>query len=109
MKTARIFLTLLALLIIPVSNFAKENGSGKKPQKVEARTADACVPATSSVQLDINNVRTLLHNGGDMWWDLVGNPRYEVPKGSNRHSSFAASLWIGGFDQSGQLRVAAQT
>ncbi|MEZ4830315.1 MAG: hypothetical protein R3C61_29120 [Bacteroidia bacterium] len=33
----------------------------------------------------------------------------KVPKGSNRHSMFASSLWIGGLDESGQLRVAAQT
>ncbi|MDP5169541.1 MAG: hypothetical protein NWR72_04800, partial [Bacteroidia bacterium] len=73
------------------------------------RTAEACLPPSASSQLDINNVRALLHNGGDMWWDLVGNPRYEVPKGSNRHSMFASSLWIGGLDEAGQLRVAAQT
>ena len=73
------------------------------------RTAEACLPPSASSQLDINNVRALLHNGGDMWWDLVGNPRYEVPKGSNRHSMFASSLWIGGLDDAGQLRVAAQT
>lgn len=73
------------------------------------RTADACVPPSASAQLDINNVKCMLYNGGDMWWDLVGNPRYEIPKGSGRHSLFAASLWIGGVDASGQMRVAAQT
>ncbi len=73
------------------------------------RTADACLPPSASAQLDVNNVRALLHNGGDMWWDLVGDPRYEIPKGSNRHSMFASSLWIGGIDEAGQLRVAAQT
>ena len=73
------------------------------------RTAEACLPPSASSQLDINNVRALLHNGGDMWWDLVGDPRYEVPKGSNRHSMFASSLWIGGLDEAGQLRIAAQT
>ncbi len=73
------------------------------------RTAEACLPPSASSQLDVNNVRALLHNGGDMWWDLVGDPRYEVPKGSNRHSMFASSLWIGGFDGASQLRVAGQT
>ncbi|MEM9984861.1 MAG: hypothetical protein AAF804_07175, partial [Bacteroidota bacterium] len=73
------------------------------------RVASDCVPSGASTQLDINNVRALLHNGGDMWWDLVGEPRYEVPKGSNTHSLFAGSLWIGGLDEAGQLRVAAQT
>jgi hypothetical protein len=78
------------------------------------RTAGTCFPASSSVSLDVNNVRALLHNGGDMWWDLVGDPRYEVPKiddnpSLRRYSSFAASLWIGGIDASNQLRIAAQT
>ncbi len=73
------------------------------------RTSEDCLPPSASSQLDINNVRALIHNGGDMWWDLVGDPRYEVPKGSNRHSMFASSLWIGGLDDAGQLRVAAQT
>ncbi len=72
-----------------------------------------CNPATSAVNLDINNVRCRLMNGGDMWWDLVGNPRYEVPKVNNpadaRHSMFAGAVWIGGIDASGQLRIAAQT
>lgn len=81
----------------------------KQRASAQFRTADACVPPSATDQLDINNVRCLLHNGGDMWWDLVGNPRYEIPKGSGRHSLFASSLWIGGLDASGQMRVAAQT
>lgn len=73
------------------------------------RTAEACTPPSASAQLEINNTRCMLYNGGDMWWDLVGNPRYEIPKGSGKHSMFAASLWIGGTDAAGQMRVAAQT
>ncbi|GAB4402463.1 MAG: hypothetical protein OHK0039_00500 [Bacteroidia bacterium] len=88
---------------------------GKAPVGVQRKSVNGyrvssdCLPPSASRQLDINNVRCLLHNGGDMWWDLVGDPRYEVPKGSNRHSMFASSLWIGGLDDAGQLRIAAQT
>lgn len=95
--------------------FAKENIGQKRASEKGLRTTANCAPASSSVELDINNVRALIHNGGDFWWDLVGSPRYEVPKlprtqaASARHSSFAGSLWIGGVDESGQLRVAAQT
>lgn len=104
-----------AALLLSFSVSAKENvpnpdDSGRPRQ---FRTSDECAPATSSSTLDINNVRALLHNGGDMWWDLVGNPRYEVPKvddpANARHSLFAGSLWIGGLDGSGVLRIAAQT
>ncbi|MEM0997421.1 MAG: T9SS type A sorting domain-containing protein [Bacteroidota bacterium] len=95
--------------------FGRENIGQKRASNKGLRTTASCAPASSSVELDVNNVRALLHNGGDFWWDLVGNPRYEVPKlppdqaASARHSSFAGSLWIGGVDESGQLRVAAQT
>lgn len=107
----------LGLLALAVLSFfqvqAKENIGQKRSSNKGLRTAASCAPASSSVELDINNVRCLLHNGGDFWWDLQNNPRYEVPKVDDpalaRHASFAGSLWIGGVDESGQLRVAAQT
>lgn len=58
--------------------------------------------------LDINEVNALIHNRGVMHWDLV-NAKYEVPKCSGRNSIFASSIWLGGYDQGGQLHVAAQT
>lgn len=86
---------------------------GQVERRVAPRTANNCTAPTSSVQLDINNVRCLIHNGGDMWWDLVANPRYEIPKVPPGvpaiHSMFAHSIWIGGVDAGGRLRIAAQT
>lgn len=67
-----------------------------------------CLPAAASSDLDLNNVRALIHTGGDMWWDLAENPRYEIPKGSGKHSLFAGGIWIGGVDVNGQLRLAAR-
>ena len=67
-----------------------------------------CAIGTSQTELDINNVRTTILNAGDMWWDL-SNGRYEIPKGSGKHSMFAGALWIGGYDDNGQLKVAGQT
>lgn len=106
-------LTYILVVLIAGFNISKLNakeipGLSKK----QMRTSADCVP-TSSVSFDINNVRTVLHNGGDMWWDLVGNPKYEIPKtddvGNKKHSLFAGALWIGGIDDGKQLRVAAQT
>src|ERR1051326_2338163 len=59
-----------------------------------------CVPATSSIDLDINNVRARLQNGGDMWWDLINTAKYEIPKSlegqpENPSSLFAGAVWIG--------------
>ena len=109
--TIRTTSLLLALLLFTGISYTKEP-EGVEPRKrtrTALRTAEDCLPPTASAQLDINNVRTLLHNGGDMWWDLVGNPRYEVPKGGGKSSLFAGSLWIGGIDDASQIRVAAQT
>lgn len=59
-------------------------------------------------QLDINDVRAGLLAGGDMHWNL-SDPKYEVPKGSGKHTVYASAHWIGGLDHGGQVRVAAQT
>ncbi|MEO0469673.1 MAG: hypothetical protein AAF206_08645 [Bacteroidota bacterium] len=102
--------SLLFLLMLGVSVLQAKEPVGVAKRTLNGyRVAESCLPPSASSQMDVNNVRTLLHNGGDMWWDLVGDPRYEVPKGSNRHSLFAGSLWVGGLDDAGQLRVAAQT
>jgi hypothetical protein len=72
------------------------------------KMATLCAPPNSEAELYINNVRTTILNGGDMWWNLT-NGKYEVPAGTGKHSLFAGSLWIGGIDGGGQLRVAGQT
>lgn len=81
-------------------------GSGKKPADPPSVMA-GCSPATSKKDLDINNVKAMIHSGGDMWWDLVGAARYEIPKNSGKMALFAGSLWLGGKDVSGQLKIAA--
>lgn len=73
-------------------------------------TAALCDPATATVDLDINNVRARMMNGGDMWWDRgTGTARYEVPKGSGKHALYSGSVWVGGYDAEGNLKVCAQT
>src|ERR1700750_3191473 len=73
-------------------------------------TAAQCNPATAAIDLDINNVRARLMTGGDMWWDIgTAEARYEVPKGTKKNSLFAGSVWMGGYDPSKNLKVAAQT
>ncbi len=76
--------------------------------------ADCAVPKGAQ-ELWLNNVRTIIYTGGDMWWDLQGNGNayYIVPATANRNtgvsSIFAGSIWLGGLDASGQLKVAAMT
>ena len=65
--------------------------------------------STDSAFLDANDLKMAINSGSDLSWDLVGNPRFEVPQGSGTHALFAGNLWIGGLDGSGQLRMAAQS
>ncbi len=94
---------------------AKENVNGGKMANPNSESdsnskvvAGDCSPGNAQTELDINNVRTRILAAGDMWWDLT-NAKYEIPKGSNSHSMFAGSLWVGGYDATGQLHVAAAT
>jgi hypothetical protein len=82
-------------------NDSKEGSNKKGVETVAAN----CTPAVSRAELDINNVKTTLSTGGDMWFNI--SAAYEVPKGSGKHSIYAGSLWLGGKDVSGQLKVAA--
>src|SRR5690606_20822508 len=75
-----------------------------------APKASTCAPGAGRTDIDLNNVRATIFTSGDMWWTLqASQPRYEIPKGGNRHSLFASSLWIGGIDNGGNLKVAAMT
>ena len=73
---------------------------------LEAQTN--CGASTAVTTLDINNVSAGIFPGADMWWDLIGAPKYEVPKGSGINRLFAGSLWLGAMDGGGQILTAAQ-
>lgn len=92
----------------------KQTNPNDLPSNNFRRFANDCKASSQSADLDINNVRTKILNGGDMWWDL-SLPKYEIPKVTDansvrRHSLFAGALWIGGIGRGdGNLRVAAMT
>ncbi len=104
-------ITVLGILGVTTHISARENLVSSSHKRSQLKTTAAgCIPATSAIDLDINNVRARLMTGGDMWWNIgQGAAAYEVPKGSGKSSQFAASCWIGGYDKQGQLKVAAQT
>ena len=90
------------------ANNNSTNGSSNFQNSGTNKTkAEACVPASGSTELTINNVRCRINTGGDMWWDLQDNPKYFIPKNTTHTSMFSGSLWIGGVDVNGQLKVAA--
>lgn len=76
-----------------------------------ANSVAPCSPPTASAVLDVNNVRALLMNGGDKFWDIFGtrNAGYEIPKASGKTSSFTAAIWISGVDAGSNLYTAGQT
>tara|TARA_B100000767_G_scaffold265557_1_gene281747 strand:- start:1198 stop:5430 length:4233 start_codon:yes stop_codon:yes gene_type:complete len=102
-KIATLYLALFTLV-----SLAKENINKNLSSVINTKIAAGCDPSSSQTDLDINNVRTTIMAGGDMWWNL-SDPQYEIPKGGNKHSLFAGALWIGGVDAGGQLKVAAMT
>ncbi len=78
-----------------------------QPNKI---TTGNCPNTTAQFDLRVNNVRARILTGGDMWWDPIGQVNYyEVPIGSNKNSLYTGAIWIGGFDGSGALKIAAQT
>ena len=85
----------------------KYGQTGSKSQR--AVTAAGCTPSSSFEWLDINNVKTRINSGGDMWWDLPAGTgsKYYIPASSPTTSLFAGSLWIAGVDVNDQLKCAA--
>jgi hypothetical protein len=102
-------LTLIIFLIGFTNSISKENIPNPNSSNSNYRIiAAGCLAATSQTELNINNVRTIILGGGDMWWDL-DNGVYEIPQNSGKHSMFAGALWIGGLDDQGNLKVAGMT
>ena len=99
---------LIVSAVIPgKAEMYKYEQSGSKGQR--AQTAAGCTPSSSFDWLDINNVRTRINSGGDMWWDLPAGTgsKYFIPANGSATSLFAGSLWIAGVDVNNQLKCAA--
>ncbi len=99
----------LFIIISFVNSIQAENVRPIEPSgggKTIKNLAAGCVPARGSTYLNINNVNCRINTGGDMFWDF-SNPKYFIPGNSKKTSMFSGSLWIGGIDINGQLKVAA--
>ncbi|HEX8516975.1 MAG TPA: T9SS type A sorting domain-containing protein [Bacteroidia bacterium] len=107
MKNSSALYLTATLLIVGGLLPAREN-TNQLSANQQSELRAGCAPPTSVIDLDINNVRAKILNGGDMWGNL-GSAGYEVPVGSGNHSLYAGSLWIGGIDLGGQIKIAAQT
>ncbi len=72
---------------------------------VSAQTSGTCATGNAEAYLDINNVRARLVNTGGLFWK--GDPSvYNVPKNSQSNAIFAHGLWLSGYTETDELRVA---
>lgn len=71
-----------------------------------------CTLSTAVTELDANNVKATLVNGGDLWWS-GSNGQYIVPKPMSGEPEVTAfhlgGIWIGGYDSGSNMKLAAQT
>lgn len=63
--------------------------------------------------LSINNIKALVRAGGVQFWEPTPNSTnnqsvYEYPNGSGKNTIFTSSIWIGGLDNSNNLKIAAE-
>lgn len=111
MNTNRPITLTLALLAATVLSAREVPGAGQRSGNATGGRAAACAPATASNELDLNNVRARIENGGTLWEDRTkGAPAYEVPKTDNRtgpNALFAGALWMGGLSPDNVLKLAA--
>jgi hypothetical protein len=111
----KILLSILGTMLFASLGFAHINPD-TEPQSPrpnnEVSFRNDCDPARAQRDIAINNVRARLTTGGDVFWD-GNNGRYVVPKvppGVPEVSSiFAGAVWLGGVDEGGNLKLAAQT
>lgn len=99
------------LSVTAVLGYNDDHGKSKSGilNKPVAQTRGAnCAPANYRLTMDFNDVSCQLETGGLLFLDRANNvATYKVPKTGDATAIYAASLWIGGTDVNGQLKLAA--
>jgi len=117
MGKQKIILSVLFSFFVSLSwaHINPEARGKSKSENPSVNYREDCLEPQGQIEVEVNNVRARLLTGGDVWWDGDGIGRYVVPKppvGSGIpevSSIFAGSVWIGGNDPSGGLKMAANT
>jgi hypothetical protein len=121
MKRITLLLTVLISVLSIGQVMAHVDPDYKKTRvakggKYRLQAREACSASNAQYDQAINNVRARLTTGGDVWWDwTTGEGKYIVPNVDPRSgqpavsSIFAGSVWLGGYDDFGNLKIAAQT
>ncbi|MBI1227626.1 MAG: hypothetical protein GC192_20500 [Bacteroidetes bacterium] len=115
MKKEPLSFTIILLILLgssPMLASRPLSQTEKTKLRPSANFVAGCLPAQAQIDLDINNVRARLLTGGDLWWDRHDGG-YIVPKPLNGQQGvsaiYAAGVWMGGFDNGGNLKLACQT
>ena len=60
--------------------------------------------------LNVNNINALINSYALQFWSQHSGEHgiFEVPKGNGTHTVFNFDLWMGGFDENGELKLAAE-
>ncbi len=108
-----VFSAMIMLLAIGLTGKNPENRQPNKQTEHKANYRDVCTNSESAIDQSINNVRARLLGGGDCWWNLVDGsyivPKVDPASGQRPVSSiFAGSVWLGGIDPAGNLKLACQ-
>ena len=93
-------------------SYYKDKSQMPSVNSVGQEKAAGCKPTTQGLYLEFNDVKAWIENGGNMFLNRQANiAAYEIPKsgpGEVKHFAiFAGSLWMGGTDDNGQLKLAA--
>jgi hypothetical protein len=90
------FLILAVLTFALTTSLSAEKYKGEIRRNTTVNTkAAACLPATNSNELTINNVRAYLETNGTMWFKEIA--QYEIPKGSEKHPCLLLHYGLGGW------------
>jgi hypothetical protein len=85
----------------------KGKGSGDGNLSTPYNKAN-CPPSNARLFMNFNDVEALIEVGGSLWQNRqVGAASYEVPAGGGNHVIYSGSIWMGGLDVNGQLKLAA--
>ena len=111
------YLLILFLLVANLNTWSAEFPLGHDPKakakeirnnNPAAYAKANCPPSNARLFMEFNDVKAIIEVGGSMWQNRqVGASSYEVPKGSGNHVIYSGSIWMGGLDVNGQLKLAA--
>jgi hypothetical protein len=110
------FAAALACFLLASSAHAQTEVRYQKGLPVPAPTnvasagsrAEACAPATALRDLEWNNVRALIENGGALWYNrAIDRGAHFVPKEEGVSVVYGGALWLGGISPDQQLKLAA--